>query len=112
MGHHGRKLVITISRQNNMTLGSLLERISGGDRIIVEESGRVLYWDQAVFFGKSGISRERLVSRIRIDTNVYRKELDKQGHRKKNLRTISAEDLPDMAFRDVDLQMQFRIEIE
>ena len=104
--------MITISPQNDMTLGSLLERISGGDRIIVEESGKVLFWDQAVFFGRSGISRERRVSKIRIDNNVYKKELDKQGHRKKNLRSVSAEDLPDMAFRDVDLQMQFRIEIE
>lgn len=53
-----------------------------------------------------------MVSKIRIDTNVYRKELDKQGNRKKNLRSVSVEDLPDMAFRDVDLQFQFRIEIE
>lgn len=104
--------MITISPQNDMTLGTLLDRISGGDRIIVEESGKVLYWDKAVYFGRSGISRERRVSKIRIDNNVYKKELDKQGNRKKNLRSVSAEDLPDMAFRDVDLQMQFRIEIE
>lgn len=95
-----------------MRLGDLLARISGGDRIIVEMSGRVLYWDQVVYIGRSGIDLNRLVTRIRIDTNVYRKELDKQKNRKKNLRSVSAEDLPDMAFRDVDLQMQFRIEIE
>lgn len=112
MGRHGKRWVITIFPQNDMTLGNLLDRISGGDRIIVEESGRVLFWNQAIFFSRSGISRERLVSKIRIDTNVYRKELDKQGNRKKNLRSVSAEDLPDMAFRDVDLQFQFRIEIE
>ena len=112
MGHHGGKWGITISPQNDMTLGSLLERISGGDRIIVEESGKVLFWDQAVFFGRSGISRERRVRKIRIDNNVYKKELDKQGNRKKNLRRVSAEDLPDMAFRAVDLQFQFRGEIE
>lgn len=95
-----------------MRLGDLLARISGGDRIIVEMFGRVLYWDQVVYIGRSGIDLNRLVTRIRIDTNAYRKELDKQKNRKKNLRSVSAEDLPDMAFRDVDLQMQFRIEIE
>ena len=101
-----------IFQPNEMRLGDLLARMSGGERIIVEMSGRVLYWDQAVYIKRNGIDLESPVVRIRIDTNVYRKELDKQGHRKKNLRSVSAEDLPDMTFRDVDLQFQFRVEIE
>ncbi len=112
MARHGERWVTTISLENNMTLGTLLDRISGGDRIIIEEAGRVLFWDQVVYFGRSGIDRERMVKKIKIDTNVYKKELDKQGNRKKNLRSISAEDMPDMEFRDVDLQFQLRIEIE
>ena len=98
---------------NDIRLKDLVSIMHPGDRMMIEDqTGRIIYRRQVMYFRSSGISPDRKVDMLEPHTVIFTKRIRERHLKETEGQVIPADHVTDFQFQDLEMLIYTKIKIK
>ena len=98
---------------SDISLKDLISIMHPGDRLMIEDqTGRIIYRRQVMYFRSSGISPDRKVDMLEPHTVIFTKRIRDRHLKETEWQVIPADHVTDFQFQDLEMLIYTKVKIK